>query len=189
MKPYPIEIAGKHVVLKTLEPNLKNASAVYDLMQKNAAYLKPFCGWIASDDDTVLKTLHALRRADNLRQEDDTALYYIFHNAKMIGSIKALMYPHERELRFWLDNEAKGKGLMQESILLMEKMLFDRNHDRIILSISNKNIPSLNLAKKLGYTEDWQGYFEMTFDNFKKSRDLSQQERIDHVIFTAQNQR
>lgn len=166
MVPYPTVINGAHVVLKMLSPTLKNAQMVYELVQKNSTYLFPFLKEVVTDGEGVLKALHHLRRADNLRQEDDTALYYIFHHGKMVGAIESLMYPHERELRFWLDHDAKGKGIMYESVLLMEKMLFERNQDRIILGILNSNKPSLKLAKRLGYTEDWEGYFEMTYDKF-----------------------
>lgn len=166
MIPYPTVVEGSQVVLKMLSPTLTNAQMVCDLVKKNTMYLYPFLKEVVTDGESVLKALHHLRRADNLKHEDDTALYYIFHQGKMVGAIEALMYPHERELRFWLDHDAKGKGLMSESVLLMEKMLFERNQDRIILGILDSNTPSLKLAKRLGYTQDWEGYFEMTYDKF-----------------------
>ena len=167
---YPNIINGHRVVLKMLSPTLQNAKAVCDLVQKNAKYLSPFLKEVVGDGDSVLNALHHLRRADNLCQEDDTALYYIFHQDKIVGSIEALMYPHERELRFWLDNDEKGKGVMSEAVLLMERMLFERNQDRIILGILDSNKPSLNLAKRLGYAPDWQGYFELSYCQYKKLR-------------------
>ena len=166
MIPYPTVVEGSQVVLKMLSPTLTNAQMVCDLVKKNTMYLYPFLKEVVTDGESVLKALHHLRRADNLKHEDDTALYYIFHQGKMVGAIEALMYPHERELRFWLDHDVKGKGLMSESVLLMEKMLFERNQDRIILGILDSNTPSLKLAKRLGYTQDWEGYFEMTYDKF-----------------------
>ncbi|MBR5130687.1 MAG: GNAT family N-acetyltransferase [Alphaproteobacteria bacterium] len=170
MIPYPTVIEGTRIVLKMLSPTPTNAQMVCDLVKKNTMYLYPFLKEVVTDGKDVLNALHHLRRADNLCREDDTALYYIFHQGKMVGAIEALMYPHERELRFWLDHDAKGKGLMREAVLLMEKMLFERNQDRIILGILDSNTPSLKLAKRLGYTEDWEGYFEITYDKFHMLR-------------------
>lgn len=182
METYPDEIVGERIVLKILDATPENAKAVSCLVKKNAEYLRSYFRSEVAYSENVQMTLKLLHRMHKLRQENDTLLYHIFHQEKMIGSVEILIYPHERELRYWLDNEAKGKGLMYESVCLVEQMLFERKHDRIILSISDKNTPSLKLAKRLGYIPDAMDCYEITYNRYNRLRGSNKNVNISDIV-------
>lgn len=188
MQTYPDKITGDRVILKGAQASLANAMTLHNLVKKNEKYMRPFLRGEVESCSDIQTTLKFLRRSEELRQQEDTLLYFIFHEDKMIGAVEALLYPQERELRYWLDDNSKGKGLMQESVLLMEKMLFEHSHERIILSITDHNVPSLKLAKRLGYTLNDMDYHEMTYDEYKRLRAPVQNKKVLEVIAQS-NQR
>ena len=110
--------------------------------------------WHHEWEELMFKTVDELLIYIKRNRHSCYALYFL---KKMVGFIEIGRLTNfdkntkYRSLSFWLDQDHSRKGIMYNSLLLIEKILFKQNTGILLAEVETDNIPSINLMKKLGY--------------------------------------
>ncbi|MFE1952461.1 MULTISPECIES: GNAT family N-acetyltransferase [Streptomyces] len=114
----------------------------------------PF-GSTATDVDSARA---ALQRYADMRAADTGALHGIWVDDTLVGGVLTLNVDAERgnaEVGCWLEPSATGRGLVTRAMLPMIDWLFDgRGMHRVEWIAASGNVPSLNVARRLGFTRE-----------------------------------
>ncbi|GHU76218.1 hypothetical protein FACS189461_3540 [Spirochaetia bacterium] len=90
-------------------------------------------------------------------KESGRICYAIFYNGKIIGCINIYKLEEDEEkltyrtIDYWIDKNHLRKGIMYNCLKSFEKIFKDNALDYIMARIQEKNIPSVNLVKKMGF--------------------------------------
>lgn len=150
---YPNEIKDKNITLRHLEPTLKNATILNQLVHDNALYLSPVFNQMVQAYKTPQGTLACLKYDEECYLRNQMLPYYIFKDDVLVGEITADWHDKEgiTEIIYWLDKKHTGKGYASDALKLMEQALFRMGHKSIRLCIDATNYCSSKVAQKNGY--------------------------------------
>lgn len=142
-------------MLKKMTPTLENAGIFFEAIQNNINHLKDSFDFlvhkITTKDEALVYLKETQREADS-RQLDN---YGIFFDNTFIGVIFVWGDRHtEREVLYWLTEDACGHGFMNEALELVEKEQIKSAPYRALLAIVNEKAKaSAGLLMKRGYVQ------------------------------------
>jgi RimJ/RimL family protein N-acetyltransferase len=102
-------------------------------------------------------TFNHIYEIKNYYKKNEDICYAIFYNSKIIGCINIGKLEEDEEklsyrtISYWIDKNHVRKGIMYNCLKSFEKIFKDNALDYIMASIQEKNIPSVNLVKKMGF--------------------------------------
>lgn len=160
---WPDVINGPRIMLKKINPTLENAQMFFDAVQNNIHHLKDSFDFLVHKITTVDETLAYLtesqKEADLGRRDN----YGIFYNDTFIGIIFVWGGRHtEREILYWLTEDACRHGFMNEALELVEGEHAKSAPRRELFAIVNdKARASASLLMKRGYSCDGASFWKM----------------------------
>ncbi len=160
---WPDVIQGPRVMLKKITPTYENAKMFFDAVQNNITHLKDSFDFLVHKITTIDETLAYLtesqREADLGRRDN----YGIFYDDTFIGIIFVWGGRHtEREVLYWLTEEACRHGFMNEALELVEGEQAKTAPRRGLFAIVNdKARASAALLMKRGYSFDGASFWKM----------------------------
>lgn len=116
----------------------------------------PWLDWVA-DTKSMEDSLLFLEKVDKDWQDDNQFVYEIIVDNNFIGLISVInvSWQHKKaEIGYWLDTDYTGKGYMSQAVLLIEKELFGKGFNKIVIHTDVLNIKSAAIPKRLGYKLD-----------------------------------
>lgn len=160
---WPDVIQGPRVMLKKITPTYENAKMFFEAVQNNITHLKDSFDFLVHKITTIDETLAYLtesqREADLGRRDN----YGIFYDDTFIGIIFVWGGRHtEREVLYWLTEEACRHGFMNEALELVEGEQAKSAPRRELFAIVNdKARASAALLMKRGYSFDGTSFWKM----------------------------
>ncbi len=134
---------------------LKDAKEIFKLVDKNRLEFRKWLPWVdhtISSNDTEKYLLECVEKFENKTGAD----FSIWYNNQIVGSVGFNLIDHineKAEIGYWLDSELRGNGLMTKCVKAAVDYGFnDLNLHRIEISCSVKNIKSLAIPERLGFT-------------------------------------
>lgn len=149
----PEEIKGERVTLRKFTLDL--AQKMYDYVDEDRERLQRFLPWpenIKSVDDEVEFIKTSIEKWDN----HEASGYAIFRNSddEYMGNITSFGYRWDFgscEIGYWILGKFEGKGYMTESVVLLEKVLFDMGFNRLVIRFDPENNRSGSIPRRLNY--------------------------------------
>lgn len=142
----------KDLTLQQLHPN--EAGRVFELTEKNRAYLEEFMPW-PKQTKTVEDSLAHIHKTIQKREEGETFGYGIRYDGVIVGNI-SLMHLNENarpEIGYWIDSEHSGKGITTRAVRALTEYAFQAlDIEKIIIRADPRNIGSNKVAENSGYT-------------------------------------
>jgi ribosomal-protein-serine acetyltransferase len=145
-------IVSKEIHLSLL--SLDDSPVLFDLVQKNRAYLKKWLHWVEmmpslNEQNVFIKfVIDKFNRAGTL-----TAA--IKYNGKIVGIIgfNSINWVHRSaSIGYWLVENKQGKGIVTQSCAkLIEHGFIDLGLQRIEIRCGNNNFSSKRIPEKLGF--------------------------------------
>ncbi|ASD63382.1 GNAT family N-acetyltransferase [Bdellovibrio bacteriovorus] len=132
----------------------RHAEVVFKKVQSQKERLQEFLNW-PIHINTLEDQLNFSLKTDIQWAAGHAYHFQIFKDETFAGaiSIHSLNYQNRSfEFGYWVDSEYEGKGLVQESLLLLIKAMAARGWRQAIIRTNNQNIRSQNVAQKLGMT-------------------------------------
>jgi len=133
----------------------EDTGAVFNLIEKNRAHLKPWLPWVDRTLTPEDSKKYILGELENF-QNKKTADFGIFYQEKLIGSMgfnKIDLVNEKAEIGYWIDSDYEGKGLMTKCVTAMINYGFNElNLNRIEIKCSALNKKSEAIPKRLGFT-------------------------------------
>ncbi|WP_374033376.1 GNAT family N-acetyltransferase [Bdellovibrio bacteriovorus] len=132
----------------------QHAEFVFEKVQAQKERLQEFLSW-PIHINTLEDQLSFSRKADIQWAAGQAYHFQIFKEEVFAGaiSIHSLNYQTRSfEFGYWVDSEYEGKGLVQESLLLLIKAMAARGWRQAIIRTNYQNIRSQTVAQKLGMT-------------------------------------
>ncbi len=182
---YDDNIGRGLLTLKTLEPTQKNAEALLNFAQSVPAEeggYRPSC----LNVNCMNSALYALKSADKMKKEGKFCEYFVHVEGEIVGAIAL----REEELNdadkrlddfsasepkrkaavcYWIHPDKRGKGYIDESLMLLAASFFSHGGDLLSLDIYPNNSASLKVAQKADFKyNDCVGYY-LTRADFEKS--------------------
>ncbi len=148
-------VEGERITLKRRDVN--RTKELFALIQKNKDHLKAgFLPWV-DQINMYEDTLENHHKKATQWAEKECFSYNIIDKTtdKLIGdiaSVKLSWSDSSVEIGYWLSKDFTGRGLMSEAVKIFENHLFENGFNRIVISASSKNIPSIKIAEKNNYT-------------------------------------
>ncbi len=134
-----------------------DATALFALIEKNRAYLRPWMNWI----DTTLSVedssafIRASLRARMDGTEHQLALWYRGQLAGVIGTHSIDRQHCHVEVGYWLGEEFQGHGIATQGLAYLVGRLFtEDNINRIAMRIDATNIRSKAVAQRLNFAHE-----------------------------------
>ena len=142
-------IVGSRVTLIKIRE--ADAPRLFFLIEKNRESLAPWLDWVADIRCLEDEQAFTVSSMDKWRR-CEAFVFTVNHNDLIIGT--ATIFNIDRvhssaELGYWLDEDARNKGIATEIIGILEENI---TIDKLLLTVNKNNIPSMKLATKLGYT-------------------------------------
>ena len=152
-KKYPHEtLKGPRIELRKHAMNA--AKEMFRLVDSDRVRLGRFLPWVVG--------MHSVsEEADYVRfshvEWDDHKLfdYGIFFADRFVGNcgVHTIAWEHERcELGYWIAGEYEGKGIMSESVRMLEAEMFRLGFHRVEIHCDPENHRSAGVPKRCGYT-------------------------------------
>lgn len=158
MAEFPLILKGPRIELRALEPTFENANITYKVVVDNREHLIPWMDW--AEEKNYNKPEHAFEYLQKINQGREKGYKFdfgIFFDKKYIGNISIFDISDKNksgEIGYWLAKSASGKGYVTEAVKLLEDASFEYGLNRIQIKCDTKNVPSANVAKRLGYNLD-----------------------------------
>ncbi|MBQ7304264.1 MAG: GNAT family N-acetyltransferase [Alphaproteobacteria bacterium] len=149
-------IAGKNIKLVRPSFNTETAQKIISIIDKCREVFLPWLDWVA-DTKSMEDSLLFLEKVDKDWQDDNQFVYEIMVDNNFIGLISVInvSWQHKKaEIGYWLDTDYTGKGYMSQAVLLIEKELFGKGFNKIVIHTDVLNIKSAAIPKRLGYKLD-----------------------------------
>ncbi|MDD3301841.1 MAG: GNAT family protein [Patescibacteria group bacterium] len=173
MPKFKNKIVGKRIVLKLNKPSILMAQKMFEVIIDNRQHLRPWFPWEKSTKkvEDSLKFLFATEEKINQGKAAD---YGIYLQDKYVGSIGIFDLDKEKksgEIGYWLSAKFVRKGYMSEAVGLLEKEFFTNNNlNRIQIKCDEKNVASMGVAKKCGYSLEGKFRENCYSEHFKNFR-------------------
>ncbi len=151
-------LKGERITLKRSDPSIALATKIFEVVDRNRKHLTPWLPWvewIKSIEDTLQSHFDFKKKA-KLEKEYS---YRIFLWNIYIGNIGYFSISKENkscEIWYWIDKEYTKKGYITEAVKVLEAELFEKWFNRIEICCDERNVASVWVAKKCGYTLEWK---------------------------------
>lgn len=150
------KIIGEKVILERALCTESMANELFKVIDKCRKEFSPWLGWVESTNSPK-DTLLFLENVNKDWDEGLQNVYAIYTKGAFVGLISIINISQKNkkaEIGYWLDTDYTGKGLMSESVRLIEKELFENGFNRIVIHTDVLNLKSATVAKRLGYTHE-----------------------------------
>ena len=153
------DLYSERLVLKHLEPNLKNAKMIFEMLKKenksDYVYEAPIIPNVLPSN--LQETLQMMK--NNKSFEDNNGVcFYMFYNGIFVGVRKIAFFEDINSLKLssvWVIKSVRRQGLAHESFNVIEKIAFEKLKVNIIARVNVlENYASLKLARKMGFYLD-----------------------------------
>lgn len=160
IKYFSKDLHSERLVLKHLEPNIRNAKMIYNILKdenpKDYKY-EPIMNGSKILPTSVSDTLKMMQyHAES--EKNDACTFYIFNNNQFIGVRKISFYKENLSLKLntvWLVSNARGHGFAAESYRTIEEIAFNKLKVNKIMRVNIvENEDSAKLAKQTGFILD-----------------------------------
>jgi RimJ/RimL family protein N-acetyltransferase len=129
----------------------------FAMVESSRAHLHQWLPWV-EDHQTEGHSQSFLAAAEMQEELDNGGLWGIFVSKELMGTVALhwIQWEHaSASMGYWLKQSATGKGFAREACLqLLQHGFVDLQLNRIEISVAVRNLPSLALAKKLGFQEE-----------------------------------
>jgi len=146
----PKEISGERITLKKLA--IEYAEEIFKCIDSNREHLGRFLYWV-DKTKTLQDEINFIKTSDIYLGKPHYP-YGIFFENKFVGSIGVLNVTIENdacEIGYWLSRGYEGRGLISDSVRILEKELFSQGFKHIELAIEPLNARSIEVAKRNKY--------------------------------------
>jgi ribosomal-protein-serine acetyltransferase len=135
----------------------ENAQEKFDLIVANHDHLLPWLPW--ADFYHEIDDMYGYTDSEIEKFDAGTAFTYdIYYQDQLVGSIdfnNLSEENHRVELGYWVGKEFTGKGIATRVAAAMTKYAFEKlDMNRVAILACTDNIPSINVAKRLGFIEE-----------------------------------
>lgn len=176
----PKKIIGKDIELIRIFPE-KDNKRLEDLLIIYNVNREHLSLWHHEWNELLFDSIDAIK--EHLKK-NRFFCYALYFSGKIIGCIEIshLSTINEnmkyRILTYWIDKDNSRKGIMYNTLLLIEKKLFEKKLDFLMTEVDADNEPSIKLMKKLNYklfSVSWQisenGETMVHFKTYRKLND------------------
>lgn len=156
---FPQKKEGQKIIIERAQATFKLAEELFDLVEKTRESLLPWLPW-AHKNKTPEDEFDYLWNWCRKNWEEEKGYAYIIREKvsdRVVGSIDFFGIDNENksgEIGYWLGEEFVGKGYMHEAIALLEAEIFKQGFNRIVINNDERNLRSINVAKRSGYQFD-----------------------------------
>lgn len=144
---------------------LSDAPALRRALDENDGHLRPWIPFMADERRNLQETAQWLREQRAEFDLDHAYRYALFDAAetKLLGSVSLFkrVGPGGREVGYWIDRDAGGRGYATEASSMMVRLAFELDDateaepiDRVEIHCSPLNGASWGVAKKLGFRHE-----------------------------------
>jgi len=155
------DIKTERLEMRILEPTLENAKLVWDAIKnedpKDFQYTRFSPKYDKSLPESVDEVL-AIMKNDEKMSNENGAIWYIFHNNKLIGYQRIHYWESNKTLQFaevWFIKSAWGHGFNRETHDMLEHIAFEKLHvHRTARQCMATNIRSKKSIMNSGYHLD-----------------------------------
>lgn len=160
MTAYPKVVQCDDFSLEKIAPTFDNARRIFNIVDKERAFLSEFLEWIdmSHKPEDMYVHMHNASMTDN-------GTYYIIYSGNIVGSVAVSISSIKNkiaEISYWLSLKYNGRGIMTRSVRAIEKFAFENlDVNRIEIIADTKNSRSASVARRAGYTQEGikrQGY-------------------------------
>ncbi|GHU81358.1 hypothetical protein FACS189468_3760 [Spirochaetia bacterium] len=152
--------------IKILKISMENNDKLNDLLCVFKRNIEHLVYWRRPFSCIVFNHIYEIKKD---YKESGHLCYAIFYNGRIIGCINIgkLRMDEEklscRGINYWIDKNHVRKGIMYNCLKSFEKIFKDNALDYIMTTIQEKNIPSVNLVKKMGFEKPGVDEFFIDF--------------------------
>lgn len=144
------------IVLKPIDNHIDNINALFELIDKNRAYLKQFLGWLDYTKHPNDTKNHLNARLKSM-QNHHNADYFITLNEMIVGMIDVRDITHHESLGlcgvvgYWIAQNYTNQGLTMQALQKLIAICQDRGINTLILRANPDNLASNKVAQKCGF--------------------------------------
>lgn len=144
------------LLLRHLHPK-KDAKALFELVKKNRAIWRPTQNWVDSIHD--VDAAESFLDSYELQSEmENGGLWGLEVAGQLQGAVimQWIQWEHKSTaLGYWLSQDCQGKGYATLACNAIIKYAFeDLKLHRVEVEVAMNNDPSINLLKRLGFTQE-----------------------------------
>ncbi|MFF9111613.1 GNAT family N-acetyltransferase [Streptomyces sp. NPDC014805] len=152
---YAISLGDDGVLMRPLEP--WHAEEFLAHLERGREFINQYVpfGSKAVDAATARETL---QRYADMRAAGTASLHGLWLDGKLVGGVLTLNFDADNgtcEVGCWLEPAATGRGLITRAMrVLIDWAVEERGIHRVEWVASAGNVPSINVARRLGMTRD-----------------------------------
>ncbi|MCL2513733.1 MAG: GNAT family N-acetyltransferase [Oscillospiraceae bacterium] len=147
--------ARKNLIMRTLTKN--DAPAVYNAVDKNRAYLRPWLPWVDETDSPDVTENVIAKWEDGYKAKKDVALG-IFENGEYIGNMglhDLKSHNSSGMIGYWLAENRQGRGIMTDCVrALVNAGFYTLGLNRIWICQAAGNKKSGAVPERLGFAKE-----------------------------------
>ncbi|MGY6024489.1 GNAT family N-acetyltransferase [Streptomyces spinosirectus] len=152
---YAISLGDDGAQLRPLEP--WHAEEFLAHLERGREFIGQFIPFGSNAVD-VLSARETLQRYAEMRAADTASYHGIWLDGKLVGGVLTLNFDAQTgncEVGCWLEPAATGRGLITRAMrVLIDWAVDERGIHRVEWVAASGNVPSLNVARRLGMTRD-----------------------------------
>ena len=154
----PEKIESERVwLVHPMVPTFALAQELYQIVDGSRETLREWLPWVdkthSAEDEFAGFLMHI---SQNWKEEKGFAYLVYPKDTEKIAGVVDMIHVNETvkssEIGYWLGNEAVGHGYMQEAVRTLESAAFQAGINRIIIRNDTKNVRSVRVAERCGYT-------------------------------------
>jgi ribosomal-protein-serine acetyltransferase len=165
---FPDYIKDGDIELIKLAPTFENARLCFELVDSDREYLRKWMTWVDNIKSPEDQFRNLEKRADSARGD-----YYIKYRGELVGAagfVDVSAKHNYGEIGFFIAQNMQGHGIVSRAVKMLEKFFFDAGGNRIQICMDIDNLPSENIAKRLGYV--YEGTHRGAFMLYGEPRDI-----------------
>ena len=156
---FPHTVQGERIVLKRARATFKLAEELIAAVNESRTDLLPWLPWALENKKAEDEFGWLLNWCEKNWREKIGYAYIVRKkdDGKLLGSIDFMKVNASwkcGEIGYWLRSSEVGHGYMNEAVKLLEKEVFARDFNRIIIINDTRNTRSANVAARAGYHLD-----------------------------------
>jgi RimJ/RimL family protein N-acetyltransferase len=152
---YAIPLGDDGALLRPLEP--WHAEEFLAHLNRGREFIGQYIPFGSTETDAASARAKLQRYAD-MRAADTGSLHGLWLNGKLVGGVLFLNFAADNgtcEVGCWLEPVATGRGLVTRAMrVLIEWAIEQRGIHRVEWVAASGNRPSLDVARRLGFTRD-----------------------------------
>lgn len=143
----------------------RDAKEITVVKKANRKYLE-FLEWSKTQEYSIEETFNYIGSKLLNWQYHREWTYEMLKNDKIIGDfqIRPTKNPHALELGYWIDYKHREQGITSLMVKFICEIAKNLNYKIIVIIADEKNVASINLAKKLQFTK-----YDKTINEFNNS--------------------